>query len=120
MAPTKLLIIGSTGYMYLSPLPLPLPIPNTTNASSGGSVLNTLLSSENPAIKNLQISALVRGEDKAALLKKLGVAPILFTGLDDGELLTEVASQHDSTPFLPQNPTPLSVPVPLIDFSSFQ
>jgi uroporphyrinogen-III synthase len=67
-----------------------------TNVKSGGSVLNTLLNSKHQSIKALEISALVRGEDKAKVLKEHGVNAILFRDLDDSEALTKAASEHDS------------------------
>jgi hypothetical protein len=72
-------------------------VPNFTNLKpSGGSILTTLLNSNHKSIKNLQISALVRGEDKAKVLKEHAVNPILFRDLDDSEAITRAASDHDS------------------------
>ena len=58
--------------------------------------MKTLLDSKYQSIKDLEISALVRGEDKAKILEKRGVNPIQFRDLGDSEALTEAASQHDS------------------------
>lgn len=63
---------------------------------SGGSILTSILNSKHQSIKDLEISVLVRGEDKAKALKALGVNPILFRDLDDSEALTKAASEHDS------------------------
>jgi hypothetical protein len=65
-------------------------------AGSGGSVLTTLLNSNHQPIKDLEISALVRGEDRAKVLKEYGVNPIQFRDLDDSEALTKAASENDS------------------------
>jgi uncharacterized protein YbjT (DUF2867 family) len=64
-------------------------------SSSGGSVLNTLLNSDKPALKNLQISVLVRSEEQAKRFTELGVTPILFTDLNDVEVIQKAASEHD-------------------------
>ena len=66
-----------------------------TSLPSGGSVLTTLLTSEDAGIKSASISALVRKQEQADKLQQNGVQPILFSGLDDTELLTKVASEHD-------------------------
>jgi hypothetical protein len=63
---------------------------------SGGSVLTALLNSKHPSVKDLAISALVRGDDKAKVLLEQGVNPIQFRDLDDSEALTKAASEHDS------------------------
>ncbi|PKS05277.1 hypothetical protein jhhlp_008649 [Lomentospora prolificans] len=76
MSGPKILITGATGYI-------------------GGSVLTTLLTSEDAGIKSASISALVRKQEQADKLQQNGVQPILFSGLDDTELLTKVASEHD-------------------------
>ncbi|KAK3935082.1 hypothetical protein QBC46DRAFT_398396 [Diplogelasinospora grovesii] len=76
MAPTKLLVTGATGYM-------------------GGSFLAQILASSNPAIKALEISALIRKQEQADLLTAKGVKPILFRSLDDVEDLRKHASEHD-------------------------
>lgn len=65
---------------------------------SGGSVLTTLLKSE--IVTKDSISVVVRGEEKAKTLEKLGVKTVLFNSLDDSELLRRIASKHDST-YLP-------------------
>jgi hypothetical protein len=58
--------------------------------------LTTLLNSKYQSVKDLEISALVRGEDKAKILEEHGINPIQFRDLDDSEALTKAASQHDS------------------------
>jgi len=76
MASLRLLITGATGYI-------------------GGSVLSTILKSNENVIRKLEVSALVRGEDKAASLSSLGVRPILFKDLDDLDVIRTAASEHD-------------------------
>ncbi|KAH6889858.1 NAD dependent epimerase/dehydratase family protein [Thelonectria olida] len=76
MSSTKILIVGATGYI-------------------GGSILTTLLQSTDANIKASTISAFVRKQDHADLLKEKGVNPILFSGLDDTKIVREVASKHD-------------------------
>ncbi|RYO78674.1 hypothetical protein DL766_004883 [Monosporascus sp. MC13-8B] len=72
----KVLLTGSTGYI-------------------GGSVLSTLLTSKNPAVEHISLSALVRGEDRARLLTEAGVNVELFEDLDQTELLENIASNYD-------------------------
>ncbi|OIW25341.1 NAD dependent epimerase/dehydratase [Coniochaeta ligniaria NRRL 30616] len=76
MAPKKLLITGATGYI-------------------GGSVLAGLQASSNVSIKELSISALVRKQTQADILKTMGVNPILFKDFSDTEFVKKVASEHD-------------------------
>ncbi|RGP76944.1 nad dependent epimerase dehydratase family [Fusarium longipes] len=76
METPRLLLTGATGYI-------------------GGTVLNTILTSSHPSLKNIHITALVRRQDQADILSSLGVTPVLFKSLDDTELLTEEASNHD-------------------------
>ncbi|KAJ6786437.1 hypothetical protein PWT90_09983 [Aphanocladium album] len=76
MSSTKLLLTGATGYV-------------------GGSVLTSLLNSSNSQIKGLSISALVRKQEQADLLKAKGVNGIVFSGLDDTEIVRRVASEND-------------------------
>lgn len=67
-----------------------------TVGRSGGSVLTTLLDSKYESIQNLDISVLVRGEEKGKILAEQGVKPIYFKDLDDSEALIKAASEHDS------------------------
>lgn len=41
------------------------------------------------------ITALVRKQDQAYLLKQKGVTAVVFEGLDDSKALKEAASEHD-------------------------
>ena len=43
----------------------------------------------------MEISAIVRGEDRAKVLKELGVKPYLISSLDDSEAVAKAASEHD-------------------------
>ncbi|TQV93065.1 hypothetical protein V2A60_003623 [Cordyceps javanica] len=76
MSPTKVLVTGATGYV-------------------GGSVLSTLLNSPNPDVKALSISALVRQQEQADVLRAKGVNGIVFSGLDDTDVARRVASEND-------------------------
>ncbi|VUC27032.1 unnamed protein product [Clonostachys rosea] len=76
MSAPKVLLTGATGYI-------------------GGSVLTTLLASENPSIKAAHITALVRKQEQADLLKEKGINSTLFSGLDDVASVRDVASQYD-------------------------
>lgn len=60
--------------------------------------MHRLLESAHPLLSNQTISVLIRGPDRAAKLQQVygsRVAPILFNSLDDIDLITEAASQHD-------------------------
>jgi len=70
--PSKIFLLGATGYI-------------------GGSLLTVLLKSP----EKYTISALVRNKDQAEKLKELGVTPILGS-LDDTELLVEAAKNADA------------------------
>ncbi|EXJ72304.1 uncharacterized protein A1O5_04808 [Cladophialophora psammophila CBS 110553] len=76
MSNSRILITGSSGYI-------------------GGEVLAALLASKSSAVQAATISCMVRGEEKAEALKKLGVTPLLFNSLDETEILAEAASNHD-------------------------
>lgn len=58
-------------------------------------MLNALQNSENESIRNLEISALVRGDEKAKVLKEHGVNPILIRDLYDSEVIQRAASEND-------------------------
>ncbi|KAI3058765.1 hypothetical protein CBS147353_10658 [Aspergillus niger] len=62
---------------------------------SGGSVLTQLQQSEVPIIKRIKVTAVVRQESQAALLRERGVDAIVFSGLEDIVLLQHLASEHD-------------------------
>ncbi|KAH8705390.1 NAD dependent epimerase/dehydratase family protein [Talaromyces proteolyticus] len=61
----------------------------------GGSVLSTLLLSENPIINDLKISVLVRKPEHISLLEQKGLNVILFSGLHDTDAIKKAASEHD-------------------------
>ncbi|KAL7904488.1 NAD dependent epimerase/dehydratase family protein [Trichoderma velutinum] len=76
MTTPRILLTGASGYI-------------------GGSVLSSLLSSDLPLLKGSAISVLVRHEDQAEALAKVGVIPVLFNGLDDLEMMRKIASTQD-------------------------
>ncbi|KAJ3049596.1 hypothetical protein HK097_009431 [Rhizophlyctis rosea] len=76
MEQTKILITGVTGYI-------------------GGSLLISLLQSANPLIQSASITGLVRGEDKATVLRQNGIKAELFSGFEDLEGLRKIASGYD-------------------------
>lgn len=76
MAPLRLLLTGATGYI-------------------GGSILTTLLGSKHESIRDIDISVLVRDEDKGAVLAKDGITSIYFRGFEDVDTIKAAASEHD-------------------------
>ncbi|KAM0249827.1 hypothetical protein ACHAQJ_008895 [Trichoderma viride] len=76
MTTSRILLIGASGYI-------------------GGSVLSSLLSSDLPSLKGKTISVVVRREDQAKALAKIGAIPVLFNGLDDLEMMRKIASAYD-------------------------
>ena len=90
MAPQRLLLTGATGYMYVQEQQFWL-----SDKISGGTILDTILKSNNVAVNSLKISALVRGENAAEKIKTFGVEPILFKSLDETDLLRQHASEND-------------------------
>ncbi|CAH0040027.1 unnamed protein product [Clonostachys solani] len=76
MARVKVLLTGATGYI-------------------GGTVLSTLLASQSHRIRDISITVLVRRQEQADKLVSSRVTPLIFSGLDDLELLERVASEHD-------------------------
>ncbi|KAJ5505085.1 hypothetical protein N7463_007959 [Penicillium fimorum] len=74
MSQTRILILGTTGYI-------------------GGSILTDLQNSKNAS--KYSISALVRNEEHVSKLKARAVESILFKGLDDLGTIRKVASEHD-------------------------
>ncbi|KAH6995378.1 NAD dependent epimerase/dehydratase [Ilyonectria destructans] len=76
MSSTKVLLTGATGFI-------------------GGSVLNRILSSDNPKIKELSVTVIVRKQEQVDLLAEHGIDARLFNGLDDGKKLREIASEFD-------------------------
>lgn len=76
---TRILLLGATGYV-------------------GGSVLHHLLGSTHPLLSKVPVTVLIRGSDRAAKLQQVygdRVSPVLFDDLDNINLITELASQHD-------------------------
>lgn len=61
----------------------------------GGSVLSTLLVSNNSIVKDLKISVLVRKPEHVTVFEQKGLNVILFAGLDDTDAIKKAASEHD-------------------------
>ncbi|KAM5375223.1 hypothetical protein ACJZ2D_006175 [Fusarium nematophilum] len=76
MSQPKILLTGATGYV-------------------GGSVLTTLLNSQDALVQKSSITALVRKKEHADLLAAKGVTPVLFRDLSESEHLRDVASEQD-------------------------
>ncbi|VUC30395.1 unnamed protein product [Clonostachys rosea] len=76
MARVKVLLTGATGYI-------------------GGTVLSSLLASQSHHIRDISFTVLVRRQEQADKLVSSRVTPLIFSGLDDLELLERVASEHD-------------------------
>jgi hypothetical protein len=57
--------------------------------------LHALLSSGYGSIKSSTITCLVRGKEKAKALEELGVKTVLFTGLDETDVLAKTARDND-------------------------
>ncbi|KAF7555722.1 hypothetical protein G7Z17_g1950 [Cylindrodendrum hubeiense] len=76
METCKILVIGASGYI-------------------GGSVLTTLRGSSHPLIRHCEFTALVRHETHANALRRKGVNVVMFTGLDDLNVVKEAAASHD-------------------------
>ncbi|RWA11511.1 hypothetical protein EKO27_g3622 [Xylaria grammica] len=78
-SPPRILLTGATGFI-------------------GGSVLTQLLDSTSPGLRATPITCLVRGADRAAKLTAAygdRVNTVLYKDLDDLDIITAVASQHD-------------------------
>lgn len=76
MTMTKVLITGVTGYI-------------------GGSILSHLQSSANQAIRDLQISVLVRNDSRAEYFSSVGFKVYTIQDLDDVDAIKAAASEHD-------------------------
>ncbi|KAL4941810.1 hypothetical protein BDV06DRAFT_212377 [Aspergillus oleicola] len=72
----KILLTGATGYV-------------------GGTVLSTLLESEDSVVQNAKISALVRSEGQAQTLRAKGVDTIVLSDSNNGPAIAEIASNYD-------------------------
>lgn len=57
--------------------------------------MNTLISSDDPAIRALSVTVIVRQREQGNLLARKGIAPVILEGLDDKEGLIRLASEHD-------------------------
>ena len=77
--PAKILLTGATGFV-------------------GGTVLDTILSSESSVLREATITCLVRGADRAATLQSHyndRIRTAVYKDLDDLETTTKVAAGHD-------------------------
>ncbi|KAH7150569.1 NAD dependent epimerase/dehydratase family protein [Dactylonectria estremocensis] len=72
----KILVIGASGYI-------------------GGSVLTALMKSSHPLLRECEFTALVRHEPHADALRHKGINVLMFSGLDDLDIVREVAARHD-------------------------
>ncbi|CAI7643757.1 unnamed protein product [Penicillium bialowiezense] len=68
-----------------------------TNAQlySGGTVLSSILESQDQWTKQLKISALVRSKSQANTVQNLGLLPVMFSSFDEVEALKEIAKDFD-------------------------
>lgn len=76
---SRLLLLGATGYI-------------------GGVVLDNLVKSTDSLLAECHITVLVRGKDRLKKLKEIygdRIATTSFSGLEDTEFLTAIASEHD-------------------------
>jgi hypothetical protein len=62
---------------------------------SGGSVLSSILSAKDSTFKDVKFYALVRKQEHADAVKKLGVEPVLFNGLQDTEQIRKISADYD-------------------------
>jgi hypothetical protein len=58
-------------------------------------VLSRLMQSRDQQLVDCEVTALVRGEDKARLLEKKGIRSLVFDDLDHTDQLTNLASHFD-------------------------
>jgi hypothetical protein len=64
-------------------------------SSLRGAVLDSLLTDDIVTVNKSNISALTRASG-ASSVKAKGLEPVIFNGLDNTDILAELASQHDS------------------------
>lgn len=62
-------------------------------------MLSRLMQSRDQQLVDCEVTALVRGEDKARFLEKKGIRPIVFDDLDHFEQLKNLASHYDGEHF---------------------
>lgn len=65
---------------------------NSSTGYIGGTILQRLL--DHPKKDDFQITALIRSEEKANIIEKLGVRPVIGSNADH-DLLTEQAEKSD-------------------------
>ncbi|KAJ5732571.1 NAD dependent epimerase/dehydratase family protein [Penicillium malachiteum] len=76
MTPRSLLITGVSGYI-------------------GGTVLSSILKTQDQWTEQLKISALVRTKFQATTVQNLGVLPVMFSSFDETEVLEKIAGKFD-------------------------
>lgn len=59
-------------------------------------MLAQLLLTSNEVIQKAEITALVRGQDKAKVLEEQRVRTVLFQGFEDLDTIRQAANEHDS------------------------
>ena len=68
----------------------------TNELASGGSVLAALVKSSHGILENTEITCVIRNSKLAGSLTGVGVKVAMFNGLDETDVLAELASEHDS------------------------
>ncbi|PYI32478.1 NAD dependent epimerase/dehydratase family protein [Aspergillus indologenus CBS 114.80] len=76
MTSRSLLITGVSGYI-------------------GGTILSSILQTQEQWTKQLEIAALVRSESQASTVQKLGVKPVMFSSFDETDVLENIAQDFD-------------------------
>ncbi|CAL8584460.1 hypothetical protein XPA_010058 [Xanthoria parietina] len=76
MAKPEVLLAGATGYI-------------------GGTILSTLLNTENGLLEHCNLSLLVRGQDKARVFDAKGLKTVLFDDLENTQEIERIASNYD-------------------------
>lgn len=65
-------------------------------STSGGTILTSLSSGEYAWAKDLNLSALVRNEEQAAVVRASGFRPVIVSSYDNIDAWTAVAKEFDS------------------------
>lgn len=69
---------------------------------SGGTILSTLLNTENGLLEHCNLSLLVRGQDKARVFDAKGLKTVLFDDLENTQEIERIASNYDCADFVIQ------------------
>lgn len=59
-------------------------------------MLAALVNSNNGILENTEITCVIRNPKQAESLTSVGVKVAMFNGLDETDILAELASEHDS------------------------